>query len=201
MPIEVTIRIHSDEDGNISDLEKNVLASLAGGADRPIQTVVFNGFSPDPAGDEKPLTDVHSEAELAEAKEEAEKPAEAPRRKRRTKAEIEADEAAKKAAEEAETPKADEDTAPSSVSEDADPVAEETSTEPDGQPTGEAEKVDEGPTVEQAVARAAKFMREGRGPEAKAALDRVGNGAERVSKLNPKDVPAYMAALDELEAL
>lgn len=197
MSLGITIHINA-EDGELTEREEAILSALGGVA--TVTNVYFDGatITPTVTGTDKvDVTEVQSEETLAEVKAEAEKP----RRKRRTKAEIEADEAAEAAAKaegeagEEDAPKAEVNEAPAETT-DTDPTAEEPSTTPDG---ADAPATSDTPTVQDAVTRAAKLMKGGKQPEVRALLAEVGNGAERISQLAQKDVPAFWAGLDELE--
>lgn len=188
MPIEVNIRIVSDEDGLISDLEKNILASLSGGASN--SSTVYNVALPDADMAAAQL------AEVVNNTGQDEPVAEAPKRKRRTKAEIEAARAVEEAAGEEDAPK---DSAPSSVSEDAEAPAEEDSTELDGDDFLGTENPSV-VTIEQVVDRVAVLMKQGKQEACKALLAEVTDGsAKRVSQMDPKFIPAFVAGLEELE--
>lgn len=218
MPLEIQIHIVANEEGELTDREKNILTALGGGNTvSNAHTVVFEGNVPDAETLERAAEFETAQAIRTEAPE-----AEKPKRTRRSKAQIAADEAAEaaaKAAEEADNqityedpanaPKASE--APAETT-DTDPTAEEPSTTPAGADDPGTSDADDDflgvetpkpaavPTIEEVVERVSVLMKKGKQEACKALLEEVtGGSAKRVSQMDPKFIPAYVAGLDKIE--
>lgn len=184
MPISIDISITPDHLGRFRPIEAAILRALA--LDGTAGEVRVSEESLAAAADTPTSAD--------DPTGENENPAPAPKRKRRTKAEIEADEAAKA---EAEAPKAP------AESEDTDPSAEEPSTDEGG--TDEDEdflgvETPKVPTIEEVVERVSALMKKGKQEACKALLAEVTDGSvTRVSQMDAKFIPAFVAGLEKLE--
>lgn len=189
MPISIDISITPDHLGRFRPIEAAILRALA--LDGTAGEVRVSEESLAAAADTPTSAD--------DPTGENENPAPAPKRKRRTKAQIEADEAAKaeEAAGEEDAPKAP------AESEDTDPSAEEPSTDEGG--TDEDEdflgvETPKVPTIEEVVERVSALMKKGKQEACKALLAEVTDGSvTRVSQMDAKFIPAFVAGLEKLE--
>lgn len=171
--LKINIEISETADG-LSDVEKAVLSALGGGSVMTAEAVegIARTVKPNLAID-------NEKTETAEAPAEPEKP----KRTRRTKAEIDAEKKAK-----AEEAKAEEEAlAEVEAKTLQEELAEDDATEAEA---------DEKPTMEDAVNAATKLVSDGRQADLKKVLQSL--DTPRVSKLDDKDIPAFLKALKEL---